>query len=104
MAIIDPELVTAEKRMADLRDAGYAIAARYDRRTSRVVVNLNTGLQLAFPIGLVEALRGRHTISLFRLRGRHTISLFNVCPDSVSALALPVAAAPESRFDPSDRP
>lgn len=58
MAIAKDELKRAEERLATRREAGHAIAARYDRRTSRVVVTLNTGVQLAFPSRLAEGLAG----------------------------------------------
>ena len=58
MAITEQEQKQAEKRMALLREAGYAVSARYDRRRSRVVVALNTGLELAFPTQLAEGLAG----------------------------------------------
>jgi hypothetical protein len=56
MAITEHEFEQAEKRMAVLREAGHAVSARYDRRTSRVIVMLNTGVQLAFPTKLAEGL------------------------------------------------
>lgn len=56
MVVTDNELRQAEKRMAALRDTGHATAARYDRRTSRIVIELNTGVQLAFPTHLAEGL------------------------------------------------
>ena len=56
MAVTEQELAQAEARMQALRQAGYAVAARYDRRTSRIVVRLNTGLELAFPPALAEGL------------------------------------------------
>ena len=56
MAITEHELKQAEKRMAAVREAGHAVAARYDRRRSRVVVALNTGVELAFPTRLAEGL------------------------------------------------
>ncbi|MBV9290032.1 MAG: DUF2442 domain-containing protein, partial [Hyphomicrobiales bacterium] len=34
------------------------VSARYDRRTARIVVNLNTGVQIAFPTRLAEGLAG----------------------------------------------
>jgi hypothetical protein len=58
MAVTEREFEQAEKRMASLREAGYAVSARYDRRTGRVLVNLNTGVQLAFPVRLAEGLTG----------------------------------------------
>lgn len=56
MAITEHELEAAEKRTAALREAGHAVSARYDRRRSRVVVALNTGVELAFPTRLAEGL------------------------------------------------
>lgn len=56
MAITERELEQAENRMAVLRDAGHAVSARYDRRRSRVVVALNTGVELTFPARLAEGL------------------------------------------------
>ena len=58
MAVTELELVKAEKRMADLRAGGYAIAVRYDSRRSRVVVRLSTGIELSFPAELAQGLRG----------------------------------------------
>jgi len=48
----------AEARMGLLREAGHAVSARYDRRTARVIVMLNTDVQLAFPARLAEGLAG----------------------------------------------
>lgn len=56
MAITEQQVSTAEMRMQEMRQGGYAIAARYDRRASRIVVRLNSGLELAFPAGLAEGL------------------------------------------------
>lgn len=56
MAITEHELEQAEKRMAALRDAGHAVSARYDRRRARVIVALNTGVELTFPTRLAEGL------------------------------------------------
>jgi hypothetical protein len=58
MAITQQGLKQAEKRMASVREAGHAVSARYDRRRSRVVVALNTGVELAFPARLAEGLAG----------------------------------------------
>ena len=54
--VTEKEFAQAEARMRVLREAGHAVAARYDRRRSRVVVRLNTGLELAFPPALAEGL------------------------------------------------
>ncbi|NJR80867.1 DUF2442 domain-containing protein [Sphingomonas corticis] len=56
MAITEQELAQAEARMAETRAAGHAVSARYDRRRSRVVVALNTGVELTFPTQLAEGL------------------------------------------------
>lgn len=56
MAITERELEQAEARMAATRAAGHAVSARYDRRRSRVVVALNTGVELTFPTRLAEGL------------------------------------------------
>ena len=56
MAITEQELAKAEARMAETRAAGHAVSARYDRRRSRVVVALNTGIELTFPTQLAEGL------------------------------------------------
>jgi len=58
MAVTRRELEQAEARMQALREAGHAVAARYDRRSSRVVVSLNTGVEVAFPVRLAEGLAG----------------------------------------------
>src|SRR5690349_21253421 len=58
MTVSERELAQAEKRMQARRDASLAVSARYDRRTSRIVVRLNSGLELAFPVSLAEGLAG----------------------------------------------
>jgi hypothetical protein len=64
MAITEQELQQAEQRMGALREAGHAVSARYDRRRSRVVVALNTRVELAFPTRLAEGLAGASPESL----------------------------------------
>lgn len=56
MAISEQELLRAEKHMAASREEGRAVSARYDRRRGRVIVALNTGVELAFPPRLAEGL------------------------------------------------
>ena len=58
MAVTKREVQQAEKRMAALRESGFAVSARYDRRSARVVLNLNTGVQVTFPPRLAEGLAG----------------------------------------------
>jgi hypothetical protein len=50
--------------MGVMRETGHAVSARYDRRSARVVVLLNTGVQLAFPAKLAEGLAGARAESL----------------------------------------
>ncbi len=64
MAITERELEQAEQRMTVSRDAGHAVSARYDRHRSRVVVRLNTGVELTFPTRLAEGLAGAPVDSL----------------------------------------
>jgi hypothetical protein len=55
--ISDPAIQEAERRMAERLASGpHAVAARYDRRVSRVMVTLSNGLELAFPPYLAEGL------------------------------------------------
>lgn len=56
MAITETELRQAEDRMATLRDTGCAVSARYDRHRKRVVVALDTGVEVTFPSQLAEGL------------------------------------------------
>ena len=64
MAQSDLAIDQAERRMTDLRDAGYAISAHYDSRKSRIVVEMNTGVQFSFPTDLAEGLAGASPESL----------------------------------------
>ncbi len=56
MAVSERELRQAEARMTGLREGGHAVSARYDRRSARVVVELSTGVSVAFPARLAEGL------------------------------------------------
>jgi hypothetical protein len=56
MAMTEKEFTEAEARMQALRQAGHAVAARYDRKASRIVVRLSSRLELAFPPALAEGL------------------------------------------------
>jgi len=58
MAVTEKELEQAEKSMAALRENGFAVSARYNRRTARIVINLNNGVQIAFPARSTEGLAG----------------------------------------------
>jgi hypothetical protein len=57
MALTDEDIRRAEKVMRDDMEAGpRAVAARYDRRRARVVLSLDSGVELAFPPNLAEGL------------------------------------------------
>ncbi|MFB9952463.1 DUF2442 domain-containing protein [Rhizobium puerariae] len=56
MAISEKDLKAAEGRMQAQREAGYAVSARYDRRSSRIVIGLNTDVQVAIPARKIEEL------------------------------------------------
>jgi hypothetical protein len=58
MAVNEQEFAQAQKRGRARRKTGYAVSVRYDRRTARIVVGLNTGLELAFLPSLTEGLAG----------------------------------------------
>jgi hypothetical protein len=56
MTVTERQTQQAEARMAELREGGHAVSARYDRRSARIVVELNTGVSVAFPARLAEGL------------------------------------------------
>lgn len=57
MVISDDDIRAAEARMADVRrSSAVAVRARYDRRIGRVVIGLNSGLEIAFPPRDVQGL------------------------------------------------
>ncbi len=58
MDISEQDVRQAEERVAALRQAGFAVAARYDHGADRVVATLNTGVEIAFPPRLAEGLAG----------------------------------------------
>jgi hypothetical protein len=58
MAVTDQELTQAEESMATIQQAGYAVAARYDQSAGRVVVTLNTEVEISFPARSAEGLAG----------------------------------------------
>ena len=67
MAVSEREFARAEARLKERRQAGHATSARYDRRSARVIVMLNTGVQVAIPVHLVEGLAGASAIDLSQI-------------------------------------
>lgn len=67
MAIIESEFTQAERRTQSLREHGYAVAARYDRRRARIVVSLDTGVEVTFPPKLAEGLAGATAANLAKI-------------------------------------
>lgn len=58
MAITEQQFERAKAEGEALRQQGYAVAARYDRKADRLVVSLHNGVELAVPVRLVEGLAG----------------------------------------------
>lgn len=56
MAVSEAEFEQAKKRALVERTAGYVRAARYNRRRGCVIVQLSTGVEVAFPATLAEGL------------------------------------------------
>lgn len=56
MAISDNTRQNAEHRMAAERDHAHAVDAWYDSRTQRVIVRLQTGLELSIMPDMVQGL------------------------------------------------
>ncbi|MGU3495224.1 DUF2442 domain-containing protein [Xanthobacteraceae bacterium A53D] len=55
-ALTEAAFAEAEARTVARREAGRAVRARYDRRRGRVVIALDTGVELTFPAALAEGL------------------------------------------------
>ena len=61
----DTEYRKANERMRKrLKTSVRATAARYDQRTSKIVVSLDTGLELAFPTKFAQGLKGAKATDL----------------------------------------
>ena len=61
----DTEYRKANERMRKrLKTSVRATAARYDQRTSKIVVSLDTGLELAFPTEFAQGLKGAKATDL----------------------------------------
>ncbi|MCL2875506.1 MAG: DUF2442 domain-containing protein [Betaproteobacteria bacterium] len=58
MSMTETEFTQAQTRATTRRKAGYAVKARFDRRTARVVVSLDSGVHITFPVELAEGLSG----------------------------------------------
>ena len=56
MAITKQQFEEAEARSQALRDAGHVVSARFDHDSGRIIVDLSTGVQIAFPAALAEGL------------------------------------------------
>ena len=67
MAVTEPEFERAGERTLSEREAGHVLSARYERRGRRVVLRLNTGVEVAFPTALAEGLAGAAPEDLERI-------------------------------------
>ncbi|MDO5643161.1 MAG: DUF2442 domain-containing protein [Paracoccus sp. (in: a-proteobacteria)] len=56
MAISEKQFEQAQARSEELRQAGHAVEARYDRENGNVVVTLHNGMGLIIPTALVQDL------------------------------------------------
>lgn len=56
MSMTEREFKQSEQRMQVSRQHAYAVAARYNRRRARVIVSLNTGVEITFPPKLAQGL------------------------------------------------
>ena len=64
----DSQIAAAEARGRELRETTpYAVAARYDRRGGKVVVELSNAATFAFPPGLSQDLQGASADDLARI-------------------------------------
>ena len=63
---ITDEVLASSNRRAAARKAAFplAVSVRYDRRVSRVVIKLNSGLELAFSPKQVQGLEHAHSADL----------------------------------------
>jgi hypothetical protein len=61
MALTKADLKRAEARMRKRRASDpHAVSAHYDRRSGRIVVQLDSGVELGFPPSLAEGLAQAH--------------------------------------------
>jgi hypothetical protein len=58
MEITERDFEASVERLKSLRKAGYALSAVFDRKTSRVLIELSTGIQVAVPVDKLEGLAG----------------------------------------------
>ncbi|MFC6788766.1 DUF2442 domain-containing protein [Methylobacterium komagatae] len=56
MAVTERDIQKAEEQMDALQRNGFALSARYDSDADRIVIELSTGVQVAFPPRLAEGL------------------------------------------------
>lgn len=56
MDLTEADAEAAQGRMAASREAGHAVAVRYDRRRRHLVLSLHTGVRVTVPVWLVEGL------------------------------------------------
>jgi len=58
MEITEAEFTEAKARMAETRKGPIAIAARYDRRRRRIVVDMSNEVEFTFPPEIAQGLAG----------------------------------------------
>ena len=69
MGLTDAKVRQAEKRLqARLKAQPHVIAARYDRRSARIVVSLSNGLEIGVPVHLTQGLAEARTADLSEIQ------------------------------------
>lgn len=58
MEIRDDELAEAGRRAEVTRRGGRAVAARFERKGARIIIGLNSGIEVGVPAALIEGLAG----------------------------------------------
>jgi hypothetical protein len=64
MTVTDETIEAARVRMEGLRQAGHAVRARHDARRARILITLDSGVELAIPVRLLEGLEGAQDVDL----------------------------------------
>lgn len=56
MEITEESFIQAQQKMEELRQRGHALSAHYDPTKNRIVIGLNTGVEISFPPDRVPGL------------------------------------------------
>jgi hypothetical protein len=67
MEISERDFLQAQANAQSARAAGHAVSARYDGEQGRIVVGLNTGVDITFPVELAQGLSGASPADLVEI-------------------------------------